>query len=158
MMITAWRITKKKYRAQAFTGQGAKEFGGRWNPPGIAAIYTADSLALAILEMLVHLDDYNGIREYVAVPIRFDDAKVISWNIDMLPKHWNSHPIGAATQRMGQQWFNANSHAVLKVPSAVVPQQYNYVLNPLHADFTTFSIGPALDDPIDMRLIKVQNR
>jgi len=154
MTITSWRITKKQYQFQAFSGQGAKEFGGRWNPPGTASIYASDSLALAILELLVHLDDYDDISNYVAIPIQFDDSKITIWPIDSLPKNWDDHPIPAATQRLGQQWFTSSQSAILRVPSAVVPQQYNYVLNPLHPDFASLSTGAALKNPIDVRLLK----
>ncbi|MFZ1985384.1 MAG: RES family NAD+ phosphorylase [Desulfatitalea sp.] len=147
-------MTKEKYLSQALTGDGSKLYGARWNPPGTVATYTADSLSLAILELLVHLNNYRNIRSYVAVSIQFDESKVTKWPIKSLPKDWNSLPTSATAQQLGQKWLSSSQSVVLQVPSAVVPKQYNYVVNPLHPDFKSVTIGSPLKDPIDMRLIK----
>lgn len=141
MKITAWRITKAKYAIQAFTGEGAKVFGGRWNPPGYPAVYTADSLSLAILELIVHLDEDEDVRNFVAIPVEFDDDMVITWPVASLPANWAQHPIPEQTQRKGKAWLEKQQHLALKVPSAVVPLDSNFVLNPLHHGFTALKIG-----------------
>jgi RES domain-containing protein len=154
MIITAWRITKKRYQKEAFTGLGAKGSGGRWNPQGLAAIYTSDTLALAVLELLVHFTEVEMIHDYVAIPIKFDDVNVHVLPIAQMPPDWKDYPFPESTQEQGRRWLEAQAKAILKVPSVVVPQQHhNYILNPLHPDFHSFKIGAAVENPIDSRLI-----
>ena len=76
MSVTAWRITKRKHTRHAFTGEGAREFGGRWNNPGTAIVYTAQSQSLAALEMLVHLDSSDLLEKYVLIGVEFDQSLV----------------------------------------------------------------------------------
>ena len=76
MIVNAWRITKRKHARDAFTGEGAREFGGRWNNPGTAIVYTAQSQSLAALEMLVHLDSSELLAKYVLIGVEFDQALI----------------------------------------------------------------------------------
>jgi RES domain-containing protein len=76
--VTAWRITKRKHARHAFTGEGAREFGGRWNHPGTAVVYTAQSQSLAALEMVVHLDSPDLLEKYVLLAVEIDDASTDS--------------------------------------------------------------------------------
>jgi RES domain-containing protein len=152
MKVTAWRITNKKHAAEAFSGEGAKLFGGRWNPPGHAAIYAADSLSLAILELIVHLDEDEDINDYVAIPVEFDDARIITWREEILPKNWSNLPISDQTQNMGKIWLKEKQSLVLKVPSSVVHHDHNFVINPLHPDFSSLKIGRPQAIQIDPRL------
>jgi RES domain-containing protein len=153
-MITSWRITKKKYANQALTGEGAKLWGGRWNPPGTPAIYTSDSLALAILELIVHLEAYDDIANYVAIPVQFGDAQVAVWPTETLPKKWAALPISSHTQKLGKNWLDTKQSLVLKVPSAVVHLEHNFVINPLHPEFPAIQIGRPVDLLIDSRIVE----
>ncbi|MBW2370472.1 MAG: RES domain-containing protein [Deltaproteobacteria bacterium] len=152
MKITAWRITNKRHSTNAFSGEGAKLFGGRWNLPGYVAVYAADSLSLAILELIVHLDEDEDIQDYVAIPVEFEDTKVISWHQKKLPKNWPSLPISDQTQHMGKTWIEEKQSLVLKVPSSVVHHDNNFVINPLHPDFSSLKIGQPQALQIDPRL------
>ncbi|MDA8138097.1 MAG: RES family NAD+ phosphorylase [Desulfobacteraceae bacterium] len=152
MKIKAWRITKKKYAKKAFAGEGAKTFGGRWNPPGHLAVYTADSLSLAILELIVHLDKDEDIRDFVAIPVEFDEVLVTTWPESELPRNWSQHPIPDQTQQLGKAWLEENQYLALKVPSSVVPNDSNYVINPLHPEFASLKIGKPQSLYIDPRL------
>jgi RES domain-containing protein len=152
MRITAWRIINKKHAAKAFSGEGAKLFGGRWNPPGHAAVYTADSLSLAILELIVHLDEDRDIQDYVAIPLEFEEAQIITWPEEMLPKNWSSLPVSDQTQNMGKMWLEEKQSMVLKVPSSVVHHDSNFVINPLHPDFSSLKMGQPQTLQIDPRL------
>jgi len=152
MNTTAWRIINKKHAASAFSGEGAKLFGGRWNPQGYAAVYVADSLALAILELIVHLDEDRDIHDYVAIPVEFEDTRIIRWPESKLPENWSSLPISHKTQQMGKSWLMEKQSLVLKVPSSVVHHDYNFVINPLHPDFSSLIIGQPLPLQIDPRL------
>ena len=153
MMITAWRITKKKFQKEAFTGFGAKEYGGRWNPRGLAAIYTSYTLSLAILELLVHYVESEIINDYIAIPIEFDDSNIASLSITQMLPDWKDYPYPESTQDRGRHWLETQAGAVLKVPSVVVPQQHNFIFNPMHPEFQSFKIGAGVESPIDSRLI-----
>jgi RES domain-containing protein len=86
-MVTAWRITKRKHARNAFTGEGAREFGGRWNNPGTAIVYTAQSQSLAALEMLVHLDSSELLEKYVLIGVEFDPSLIRLVELSALPRH-----------------------------------------------------------------------
>ncbi len=151
-MITSWRITKKKYAAQAMTGEGAKLWGGRWNPQSTPAIYTSDSLALAILELIVHTDSQEDIMDYVAIPVQFASDRITTWPIDKLPNDWASLPISSHTQQFGKRWLDEKQSLIFKVPSAVVPVEYNFIINPLHPAFKSLKIGQPTNLQFDPRL------
>lgn len=136
----------------AFSGEGAKLFGGRWNPPGYPAIYTAESLSLAILEMIVHLDEDEDIQNYVAVSVGFEDVHITSWTEEKPPKGWACLPISEQTQEMGKVWIKENQSLVLKVPSSVVRHDCNFIINPMHPDFHGLKIGQPESLKIDPRL------
>lgn len=113
---------------------GASLYGGRWNHKGTPAIYTGASRALCALEVLVNADELAD--DYVSIAIEIpDDLAILSLSIGDLPAGWDSNPSVDATQDIGTQWAAALTTAVLRVPSAVIPREYNYILNPAHPDF-----------------------
>jgi RES domain-containing protein len=152
MNITAWRTTRKKYIREAFSGEGAKQFGGRWNPAGYPAVYTAESLSLAILELMVHLDDDSDICSFAAIPVTFPRALVQVLPESQWPSDWFSLPIAEPSQQVGKKWLEEMSGVVLQVPSSVVPQECNYLINPLHPKFSRLEIGPPQTLHIDQRI------
>jgi RES domain-containing protein len=155
MTLRAWRITKAKHAAAAFSGMGAKAFGGWWNSPGNAVVYCAGSTSLAILEMLVHLEASELMRRYVSFEVTFEESLVTAIHIADLPKNWRQSPIPASVQAAGDQWVANGNSAVLRVPSALVPNEWNYLLNPAHPDFAKIAIGPKQPLRFDPRLVKV---
>jgi len=154
MMIRAWRITKARHAGTAFTGLGARLYGGRWNRPGRAVVYTAGSVSLAVLEMLVHLEAIELLRRYVIFEVAFDDALVTAVDAGKLPRNWRKSPAPGAVRAVGDDWILAGKSAVLRVPSVVVPREWNYLLNPLHPDFAKIKIGRKEGIRFDPRLIK----
>lgn len=152
MTLTAWRIVKAKHAGTAFTGEGARAAGGRWNSSGTPMVYTAGSVALAMLEMLVHLRSQVLLRWYVTFEVTFDDAMVETLNVKDLPRSWRRSPPPAALQRIGDAWISGRTTAVLRVPSVVVPMEWNYLLNPEHPDFRRITIGPRRPVQFDPRL------
>jgi RES domain-containing protein len=152
MNITAWRTTRKKYIREAFSGEGAKQFGGRWNPAGYPVVYTAESLSLAILELMVHLDDDSDICSFVAIPVTFPRTLVQVLPESQWPPNWFSLPIAEPSQQVGKKWLEEMSSAVLQVPSSVVPQECNYLINPLHPKFSRLRTGPPQSLHIDQRI------
>lgn len=150
-MPSAWRLTKTKYLSTAWDGEGAKRSGGRWNSVGVAVVYTSGSLALALVEVLVHLP--SGILPaYSAVRVEFDDSLVTAVTPAQLPTNWKASPAPAGTTTIGDKWVADRTSAVLRVPSVVVPGEFNYVLNPSHPDFGRLVIGTPTPFPFDPRL------
>jgi RES domain-containing protein len=150
--VTAWRITNRKHVRSAFSGDGAREFGGRWNNPGTAMVYTAQSQSLAALEMLVHLDSSDLLEKYVLIAVEFDQSLVRTVEDSALPKSWRSDPAPAHLQSIGDNWVLTARSVVLQVPTALVPGENNFLLNPEHRDFGRLRIGRALDFHFDPRL------
>ena len=154
MTVRAWRIVKARNGPSAFTGQGARIAGGRWNSPGVAVVYAAQSASLAMLEMLVHLPSRELLKSYVLFEMTFDESLVTTVAVEDLPAEWRWYPPSIEGQELGDMWVTRARSAVLKLPSVVVPTEFNYLLNPLHRDFTKLTIGPEQPVEFDHRLLK----
>ena len=154
MSIRAWRITKARHAADAFSGEGARLYGGRWNSIGTAMVYTAEHASLAVLELLVHLGSSSDVDNYVIIPCSFDEDLVEKLDIEWLPNNWTISPPLVKVQRIGDDWFQSARSAILKVPSVVLPIEHNYLINPHHPDFTHLSIDEPLSLSLDPRLIR----
>jgi RES domain-containing protein len=153
-MITAWRIVSANYKDKAFAGDGARIHGGRWNSKGVAVVYTADSLALASIEMIVNLPAPKLLQKYVRISAQTSLNLVSELSGADLPEDWNSRPISPSTRAIGDRWIKEQRSAVLRVPSIVVPDEYNYLLNPTHPDFARIKIGKPTIYYFDPRLTK----
>ena len=153
-MITAWRIVSANFKDKAYAGDGARIHGGRWNNKGVAVVYTAGSLALASIEMVVNLPAPKLLHKHVRISaqISLDFVSELSWAD--LPEDWNSRPISPSTRAIGDRWIKEQSSAVLRVPSIVVPDEYIYLLNPTHPDFAKIKIGKPIIYYFDPRLTK----
>jgi RES domain-containing protein len=154
LTITAWRIFKQKHRATAYTGEGARLFGGRWNSRGVPVVYTSQSAALAMLEMLVHLHAQELLEAYLLAPVTFPDTGVETVARRGLPAGWRKDPPPAAVQAFGDRWVAQGAFAVLRVPSVVIDTESNYLINPAHPDFGAVVFGKPKRIKIDPRLAK----
>ncbi|MCY7300028.1 MAG: RES family NAD+ phosphorylase [Ilumatobacteraceae bacterium] len=126
-----WRLAAGRHAATAMSGEGAAAFGGRWNPPGRRMVYTAQSLALATLELSVHI--IGGRVKYVALQFELPDQLVDALELGGLKKSWPTND--PATQRVGEAWLDSRRSAAIAVPSALVDArsgERNVLLNPLH--------------------------
>lgn len=156
--ITAWRITQSRYLdstgaaagREAFSGDGARRYGGRWNPRGVPVAYTAGSQSLALLEVLVHLGALRLMRRYLVIPVTFTPDRVE--DVGDLPDDWRDHPAPRSTQEIGAVWAAEARSPVLRVPSVIVPAESNYVVNPRHPDFRALDIGEPQAFDVDARL------
>jgi RES domain-containing protein len=153
-MPTAWRIVKQRHAEEAFDGEGAKMYGGRWNSPGVAVTYAPESRALATLEVLAGLQTNSPLPGYVLIPAEFDDSLVVAVEVEELPVNWRKNPPPPATRRIGDDWITGGESAVLRVPSALVPQESNYLLNPRHPAFSEVRIERPEGLAMDPRLIR----
>ena len=154
-MAKAFRIVKAKHAAQAFDGEGARRFGGRWNQRGTAVVYTADSLALSALEVLVHLGRAAAKISFVSFEIEIPDAVPVELAPeDRLPKNWREEPPPEEGKTFGSEWAHRGFSVALRVPSVIVPSEGNYVLNPVHPDFARLVIGAPTPFSFDPRMWK----
>jgi RES domain-containing protein len=132
--MQAFRIVKKRHALTAFTGDGAREYGGRWNLPGTPMVYAAQTRALAALEALAHYSGAERRIAFVTFPIEVPDKLVSRLAADRLPADWRSEAPGMAAQQLGSEWQADGSSVALLVPSVLIPQEFCVLLNPEHAD------------------------
>lgn len=156
-MPTAWRIVTARFVASAFSGEGARLYGGRWNPKGLPLVYTAESQALAVLEILVQ--DERLRARYALIPAHIpDDLALERVTVDQLPSDWRTPGARGDLQQRGAAWVRGGTSAVLAVPSAVIPAEANYLLNPRHPDFARVEIGEPQELVTDLRLVNKVSR
>ena len=151
-MIRAWRIVNARKAATAFSGDGSRRSGGRWNSRGYRAVYLADSLALATLEVMVHGVSYETLQNYVCIVATIPKKIIQEVDLKSLPRNWREDLPPAEVRALGDRWLNEQKSAALKVPSAVIPVEFNYVLNPRHKDFGKIEIAEPLSLAFDKRL------
>lgn len=152
-MLTVWRITTARFVTSAFTGEGARLYGGRWNPKGYPIVYTAESRSLALLEMLVQDDPLRA--NYVLVPAHIpNDLSITTIQTQELPEDWRNLSTRDTLQTIGKDWLTSMRSAILSVPSAVLPAERNYLINPNHPDFQKIMLGSPESLQTDMRLYK----
>ncbi len=141
-MISAFRICSNRYASSAFTGEGAKIAGGRWNSPGLPVIYCSSSLSLATLEILVHLEEPEILSNYFSFSeVRIPVKLITELDLKRLHSGWRAETTFPQTSTMGDVWIRSLKSAVLAVPSAVTPGEKNFLLNPRHPDFAKIGIG-----------------
>jgi RES domain-containing protein len=156
--MIVWRLTMSARKDAAFDGEGARLYGGRWNRTGTSLVYAATHASLAIVEVLVHVeaeDLHRPLYLYrVAVP---DDAASRLERAD-LPRDWRALPAPASTAELGSRWAEGRASVALVVPSAIVPQEENVLLNPRHPRFGELEIGSAERFQLDPRLVDREGR
>ena len=152
--MQVWRLTSARYADSAFDGEGARLFGGRWNPEGVAVVYTAAHLSLAILEQLVHLRPNRKLAPQVVLTADIpDDIAVEELRPDDLPDDWRTVSGHDGLREIGAGWAERADSAILSVPSVVVPCERNLVVNPRHPDFQRIHIGEPAPFDFDPRLL-----
>ncbi len=151
MTVSVFRIYLATIKTP-FDGEGASLYPGRWNSRGVPMVYTAGSRALAMLEILANFDAEDVVRKKfrmseVLIPDRYVNHRKRRW-----PKGWTDNPPPAATRKLGDEWIRSASSVALAVPSAIVPKEFNYLLNPRHPDFDKLTLKRAEPIEIDPRL------
>jgi RES domain-containing protein len=153
-MLSGWRLVHEDWIDAAFSGDGARRYGGRWNSKGYRAIYMADSLALATLEIMVHAVTYADLQYYLFVQAQFTHDLIEEVPAGSLPDNWHEDPPPLSTRQFGDRWIEAKTSPVLKIPNVVIPVGFNYIINPEHPDFHKIKIGQVQPFVLDGRLIK----
>lgn len=152
-MPTVWRIVKRRHADSAFDGRGAQRFGGRWNSPGRRAVYVSATKSLATLELLVHLDVAQPLPRLVAFAFDMEERLIEHLPLRRLPRNWRTAGASVVTQRLGDEWLASGRALALAVPSAIVPEESNYLLNPTHAAYTRLAFGHPVPVVLDPRLV-----
>lgn len=152
---TLWRIATDTpdYLADDMTGKGAESTGGRWNRKGRAVVYTSSSIALACLETIMHLKQgglpLNRYLVKISVPLAIWTSRN-ELTPAAAPVGWDAEPAGKVSLDFGDGWIDGGASALLLVPSMIVPEEYNVLINPAHADakgITTQKVRKWLYDP-----------
>lgn len=151
-MIRAFRLCRAPFASEPLDGEGARRVGGRWNPPGTPMVYAASTLSLAALECLVHFDLSEAPADFVALQIEFPEAFVERIEVARLPSHWRESPPPAELAQIGQLWVREQRSAILAVPSAIIPDETNYLVSPGHPDVSRVMVGPPRPFQFDPRL------
>lgn len=151
--LTVWRLTREEYVDTAFSGEGARLYGNRFNSKGTRIVYTSENLPLALLETIVGLSNDSQLFEYVFFRAELPERHVDPLPLNMLPANWDFRPPARDTKQIGDEWIDARRSLALRVPSVVVPYSYNYLLNPAHPEFSEMTIQEPENLPVDLRLI-----
>lgn len=152
--VRAWRLVRPRFgtREAAFSGEGARRYGGRWNSPGRAVVYASATLSLAALETLAHAERGASGRDWVAFSVEVPARRVLELRDEDLPEDWRDRPSSPGARAVGDAWLAQAASVALLVPSVLVPQERNVLLNPAHPEFGEVVIGPATPFRFDARL------
>lgn len=151
--MLVYRIGKTKH-AKDLTGEGARLFGGRWNHPGTACIYTAETRALSLLEYTTHVSLHDIPRALSFTCIVIPDDAIYELELGSLPGNWTAWPHPKDSRDFGNDLLTAAEYLVLKFPSAILPDEFNYLINPLQARMKEVAIHSVNDYAYDVRLKK----
>lgn len=150
--MIVYRISQGKYK-EDLSGTGAEMYGGRWNNKGTKMLYTASSIALAMAEVTVHVDHSILPEDFYVIYIEIPDTQIPKVTLKELSHfNWNSHPPSFQTQEIGDKFIAANDFIALRVPSAVVPGEFNILVNPDHKAKSSIKVIDVQPFPFDKRL------
>ena len=151
--MRVWRICRRERAGDPLGGRGGLHASGRWHERGARIVYTSATLSLAALEMLVHADrdllPADLVQIEIEVPV---DLQIERIEIRDLPSTWRHYPGPQALRRLGMGWIDRRRTAVLRVPSAVIPAEHNYLLNPLHDAMRRIRVAGRRRFVLDLRL------
>lgn len=128
-----FRLTKSRYASEAWTGSGARDYGGRWNHEGTAMVYATGSASLAVLEVLVHMHEAPGLGKYTLLTIDVPDSLIEVLDVEALPRNWDAPISPDDVQTIGDIWIKEGNALALAVPSAILPVEHNFLINPHHS-------------------------
>ncbi|HRN56048.1 MAG TPA: RES family NAD+ phosphorylase [Agriterribacter sp.] len=147
--MTLYRFTSEKYSTD-ISGEGARRYGGRWNSKGNAVLYCSCTVSLSLLELLIHRVSYDEIKTNLLLTIGVPDIPVKTLPVAGLKKNWQ--PDIDYCRFIGDAWLNSGESLLLQLPSAIVPREYNILINPAHPGFKKVAIASARFFEFDARL------
>ena len=148
--MEVFRISRSKW-AEDLSGEGARLFGGRWNRKGTPCLYTSSSRSLAILEYSVNVSLDEIPRSLSIVTLKLPD-QFLEVKIHELPGNWKDVPAPASTRELGTRLLENGKHLIIRLPSAVIPEEFNFIINPLHKDLKLCKIISVDDFVYDVRI------
>ncbi len=150
-MAVYYRIVQTRWAATAMSGEGARIAGGRWNPPGLPAVYLAESRALAALEILVHAPREALRLDWRILTVEVPDDAIESVDAAGLPPAWRLLPSSPIARRIGESWLRAGNSPALRLPSAIIPEEYVLLVNPRHEAMAHLRVSKPADFHFDPR-------
>ncbi len=156
-MPEAYRLAKRKYAPDvwsAMNGRGAWESGGRYNSAGTTLVYASATLSLATLEIVVNTDREFVLPAFVLCRLEFEESLVKTLDPGLLPESWRDSPPPFSVQSIGDTWVREARSAILRVPSAIIPQESSYLVNPAHEDYPRLYVSEPEPYEFDPRLFK----
>ena len=149
-----WRICRRRYAADAATGEGARLYGGRWNSRGMRVVYASTSLALAAVETFVNLEPNLQPKDLVSIEGELpEELEIGRLDPKTLPPDWHKTR-DESLRRFGDEWIRAGRTMALLVPSAAIRGEWNVLLNPIHADFQKVTFGKTAPFDFDARMFR----
>jgi RES domain-containing protein len=150
--MRVWRIARKVY--DPLDGEGPRRFGGRWNSRGAPVVYTAGHLSLSVLEVLVHADPDLIPNDLAVFEIEVPDGiSTEQVPVETLPEDWQTIPEHRVCRQLGDAWLERGEKCVLSVPSAIIPEETNYLINPAHAESARVRVVRSRPFVFDPRLL-----
>ncbi|MEP7321092.1 MAG: RES family NAD+ phosphorylase [Saprospiraceae bacterium] len=150
-MITVYRCSKCKY-IRDLSGFGSYKVGGRWNSKGVYMLYSASNPSLAFLESLVHMAPIISGVDYCLMQLHSKQESILNLKVEDLPKDWRSDPAPEYLKRIGDQFIEEGKYLMLKVPSAVLPMEWNVLINPKHSLMAQLMVETPVPVNIDPRI------
>jgi len=147
-----YRIVQVRWAATAMDGEGARRYGGRWNSPGLPAVYLAESRALAALEILVHAPREALLLNWIVIEVEIPDDWLEKVSLPDLPSNWRAQPSSSAAQAHGSEWLRSGRGLALVLPSVVIPEEHSLLVNPLHPRMRELKPGSPKPFSFDPRL------
>ncbi len=148
--MIVYRLSNSRY-ATDLSGEGARLHGGRWNHVGEPCFYTSESRALAVLEFSVNVNMARILRHLSMIQIEIPDD-TLELRLSQLPGNWKDAPAPSSTKDFGTGFLQAASHPVIKIPSTVIPEEFNYLVNPLHPLSKSCHVVDVKDFVYDVRI------
>jgi RES domain-containing protein len=149
-----WRICKSRYADDAFSGEGARRFGGRWNSRGVPMVYASSSLALAAIELFVHLEPNQQPDDLVSIAAELPKGEPAQrLGPDRLPPNWSSDDL-QPLRALGDKWIREKSSLAIEVPSAALREEWNVLVNPLHPAIAKLKVEPPQPFHFDARMFR----
>ena len=150
-----WRPCRQEHAASPLDGEGARLYEGRWNVPGTAVAYTAGTLALAALEIVRHMDLDVAPKDLVSIPIEVSDGlRIEEFHSESLPTNWWKTSAPVPLQQLGTEWCQRATSLLLRVPSVIIPEEYNYLINPIHPYLSQLTMHKPRPFTFDPRLFR----
>jgi RES domain-containing protein len=152
-MACAWRIVRATRIKSAFSGEGARLYGGRWNSRGTTVVYASEHESLAALELFVHMQPVLPTERYLSFRLEWHDKLTERFPLKKLPQYWNAEPPTFDTMQIGDEWVRQERSVALALPSVLSTSEMNFLLNPRHADFKKIKISEPIEHRFDPRLL-----